>query len=140
VLQGAAMSKSSQVHRSSSRAPRWLLGLGSLVLIAQTGCGSSSDGPSPQAQCEALAEDTCDKLVGCASKLSGEKLTAADHKECVDSVKEASECSSATAIGAKYGECVDAIKSASCEDVYSVNDQGELDVNDLPSVCNGVIK
>jgi hypothetical protein len=124
----------------STPVPRWLLGLGSLFVIAQSGCGSSGDGPSPQAQCQALAEDTCDKLVSCASELSGEKLTAADHKDCVDSVEKESECSSATAIGSSYGACVDAIKSATCDDVYSVDTDGSLVVNDLPSVCRGVVK
>lgn len=120
-------------------SPRWLLGLGSLLLLAQTGCPSDSNGPSAQQQCEALAEDTCDKLVSCASKLSGEKLTAADHKDCVDSVKEESGCSSAVSVSSNYSKCVDAIQGASCDDVYSVDTDGSLVVNDLPSVCNGVV-
>src|SRR6185312_8426493 len=68
----------------------------SFALITLTGCPSDSDnGPTARQQCEALAEDTCDKLVSCASELTDEDLTEADHKNCVESVTSETECSKA---------------------------------------------
>lgn len=122
------------------RAPRWLLGLGSLLLLAQAGCPSDSKGPSPKQQCEALKDDICDKLVSCAGKLTGEKLTEADHQDCLDSIMDSdSDCDKAVRVSDDYPTCVDAIQDATCDDVYSVNDDDELVVNDLPSVCEEVI-
>lgn len=137
MLQGAAMSK--LTHHNSSR--NWPLGAACSLLLALSGCPSSdSKGPTAREQCEALAEDTCDKLVSCASKLTDEKLTDADHQDCVDSVTDETECKNAVSISDDYPDCVDAIRGATCDDVYSVDEDDNLVVNDLPPVCNGVIK
>jgi hypothetical protein len=64
---------------------------------------------------------------------------AADHKDCVDSITTEAECSKAVSISKGYAECTDTIRSATCDDVYSVADDGTLQVNDLPPVCDGVI-
>lgn len=105
------------------------------------GCPSDSDnGPTARQQCEALAEDTCDKLVSCASKLTDTDFTEADHKDCVDTVTEETECKNAVSIGDDYPDCIDAIRNASCDEVYSIDDEGNLVVNDLPPMCSGVVK
>jgi len=147
VLQAAVMSNLNQAHESrlsvSSpvRAPRWLLALSSCLLIAQGSCGGDDNkGPSPQQQCEALAEDTCDKLLTCASELSGERLTEADRRDCLDSIKAEADCNQAVSVTDNYTECVDTIQDAECEDVFSVNADGELEANELPPVCSGVIR
>jgi hypothetical protein len=120
--------------------PGWPLALGCALLLL-TGCPSdSNNGPTARQQCEALAEDTCDKLVSCASKLTEEHFTDADHKDCVDSVTEETECRNAVSISDDYPDCVEAIRNASCDDVYSVDDDGNLVVNNLPPMCSGVVK
>jgi hypothetical protein len=132
------------------RAPRWLLGLGGLFLIAQVSC-SSSDGKnaSPEQQCEALSEDICDKIVNCYAELTGEKADSAFREDCVDSLinDQDTPCSDAVKVGDTYGQCVDNIHAASCEDVLVVDDNGDLlvdedgvpGINELPSSCENVI-
>ena len=125
---------------TSAWASRWLFGFIGLLLATQvSGCGSDQSGPSAQDQCEMLANETCDRLVSCASKLTGEKLGTADHKDCVDSITAEADCSKAVSVTKGYAECTDTIRSATCDDVYSVADDGTLEVNDLPPVCEGVI-
>jgi hypothetical protein len=125
---------------TSGWASRWLLGVSSLLLAAQiSGCSSDHSGPSAQDQCEMLAEQTCDRLVNCASELTGEKPGSTDHKDCVDSITSESDCSKAVSVSKGYAECIDDIRSATCDDVYSVAADGSLEVNELPPVCKGVI-
>jgi hypothetical protein len=78
-------------------------------------------------------------LVSCASKLTGQKLGAADQKDCVDSFTAETDCSKAVSVSKGYAACSDTIRSATCDDVHSVADDGTLEVNDLPPVCGAVI-
>ena len=133
------LSHANDSRLSLRRAPRWLLGLGGFLLVAQTGCPSDSKGPSPQQQCEALAEDICDKAVSCYSELSGEKATAQDRKDCVKELLEDDDCSKAVRVSDDYPKCIDAVQHADCEDVWRVDDTGEPVLNELPSVCEDVI-
>jgi hypothetical protein len=108
--------------------------------LAVVGCSSDDKkGPSAQDQCEMLADAMCDRLVTCANELTGEKLGATDRNDCVESVTSASDCSKAVSVSSDYDECSDRIRSASCDDVWSVDDDGTLEVNGLPPVCEGVI-
>jgi hypothetical protein len=121
------------------RGPRWLLGLGGVLMLTQTGCPSDSKGASPQQQCEALSDEISDKLVSCAEKLSGEKLSTSERRDLVDSVEEGIDCSKAVRVSDDYPTCIDAVQDASCDDVYSVDDDDQLVPNDPPSVCEEVI-
>jgi hypothetical protein len=119
------------------RLPRWILAVGGLWMLAQTGCPSDSKGPSPQTQCEALADDICDKLVSCYGELTGDKPSEKDRQACLTPLK--ADCKNAVGVDANYPKCVDSIHDATCDDVFSVNDDGDLEANDLPSVCEDVI-
>jgi hypothetical protein len=50
------------------------------------------------------------------------------------------ECSKAVEISDDYPDCIDAIRNATCDDVYGVDDDGYLVVNELPPMCRGVVK
>jgi hypothetical protein len=110
------------------------------VCLCGFGCSSGDKkGPSAQDQCEMLADAMCDRLVNCASELTGEKLGASDRSDCVDSITTDTDCSKAVAVSSDYDECSARIRAASCDDVWSVDDDGTLEVNGLPPVCEGVI-
>jgi hypothetical protein len=110
------------------------------VCLALVGCSSDGNkGPSVQDQCEMLAAAMCDRLVDCASELTGEKLGTSDRNGCIDGITTDLDCNNALAVSSHYDECNTRIGAASCDDVWSVDDDGTLEVNDLPPVCEGVI-
>jgi len=117
-----------------------VFGLLALAICAAVGCSDDDDDSSAQDRCVALAEATCERLVSCAGELTGEDLGDADQADCVDSVRAESECSRAVATGPGYNECISIIRDASCEDVWSVDADGDLELNELPEVCEGVIQ
>lgn len=119
-----------------------MLRVSSIVVVLcsfQVGCTSDKKGPSAQDSCEMLADAMCERLVNCASELTGEKLSASDRADCVEGITAESDCDKAVEISKDYDECSDRIRSASCDDVWSVDDDGNLEVNGLPPVCEGVI-
>lgn len=86
-----------------------------------------------------LTDAMCERLTTCAGELTGHKLSASDKDELCDQVLSEIDCSKAVSISDDYDECSDGISAASCDDVYTVDDDGNLEVNDLPPVCQGVI-
>ena len=121
-----------------------MLRVSSLIVVAscsfQVGCSSDAKkGPSAQDSCEMLTDAMCERLTTCAGELTGHKLSASDKTDLCDNVLSEIDCSKAVSISHDYDECSNSISSAACEDVYIVDDAGNLEVNDLPPVCEGVI-
>lgn len=119
-----------------------MLLVSSLLVIVSLQVGCSSDdkkGPSAQDSCEMLTDAMCERLTTCAGELTGEKLSTNDKNELCDQVLFQIDCSKAVSVSDDYDECSDSISAASCDDVYSEDDEGNLQVNDLPPVCKGVI-
>jgi hypothetical protein len=121
-----------------------MLRVSSVLVVASSllhmGCSSDDKkGPSAQDSCEMLTDAMCERLTTCASELTGQKLSAEDKNELCDQVLFEIDCGKAVSISKDYDECSDSIGAASCDDVYSVDDDGNLEVNDLPPVCKGVI-
>jgi hypothetical protein len=110
-----------------------------MLCSLQMGCSSDDKGPSPQDSCEMLTDIMCERLTTCAGELTGEKLSASERDDLCDQVLSEIDCSKVVAISEDYDECSDSIAAASCEDVYSVDDDGTLEVNELPPVCEGAI-
>lgn len=92
-------------------------------------CGGGG-GDSPEAKCEALLDNICDRVVDC------ELIDS--HDECIDSLAESNDCSEVETVGDSYGECRKDIDDASCEELFpSAGGQVQLR---LPSSCSDAIE